>query len=70
MTTLLHTHDGAPVAIVMAHGQVFTGYGATQAEALRAAQAQATAHTRREIARAIGLTLSVLSLLALTLRYL
>ena len=70
MTTLLHTHDGAPVAIVMAHGHVFTGYGATQAEALRHAQAQATAHTRRETARTIGLTLCALSLLALVLHLL
>ena len=70
MTTLLTTYDNVPTAIVMAHGHVFTGYGATQGEALRHAQAQATAHTRRETARTIGLTLCALSLLALVLHLL
>ena len=70
MTTLLAVHDRVPVAIVMAHGHVFTGYGATQGEALRHAQAQATAHARRETARTIGLTLCAIALLSLTLHLL
>ena len=70
MTTLLTTYDNVPTAIVMAHGHVFTGYGATQAEALRHTQAQAARHAAREHFRIAGLTLAGLSLLALALHLL
>ena len=70
MTTLLAVHDRVPVAIVIAHGHVFTGYGATQGEALRDARRQAALHLAREHFRIAGLTLAGLSLLALALHLL